>query len=182
MKKTERTGTRFFVAIAGALALLLSMNSAAVAQNQNYPSQQGANLSTAPAAGGTVIVSGSGPLGATVVASVDGVPLGSTVIATAGASVKFSSKQVADGVYSFSVTIPSDLAAGNHVFEVTVDGVIVSSTSFAVGGAAQDSGEQAGQLPNTGSETLPLAQLAVGLIGVGSLMVILRRRQIAAAK
>ncbi len=180
MKKTERTGTRLVVAIAAALSLLLSMNSAALAQD--YPSQPAPTLSTAPTAGGTVTVSGTGPLGATVVALVDDVPLGSTVIAVAGASLNFSSKQVADGVYSFSVTIPSDLAAGNHVFSVTIDGVTVSSTSFAVGGAAQEPAEEAAQLPNTGSETLPLTQLALVLIGAGSLLLIMRRRHIATAE
>lgn len=181
MKKTERTGTRLFVAIAAALSLLLSMNSAALAQD-NYTSQPTANLSPAPSAGGTVTVSGTGPLGATVVASLDGVALGSTVIAVAGASLNFSSKQVADGVYSFSVTIPSDLAPGNHVFTVTIDGVTVSSTSFAVGAAAQEPAEEAAQLPNTGSDTLPLTQLALVLIGAGSLLLVMRRRHIATAE
>lgn len=166
MKKIERSGTRFLVAIAAVLTLLLSLNSGALAQD--YASQTTVTLSTAPAAGGTVIVSGTGPTGATVAAGVDGSTLANIVIG-------------ADGTFSFPATIPSNLAVGDHMFAVTVEGVTVSMTSFAVAGA-QDSGEQAAQLPNTGSESLPLAQIALGLIGAGSLMLILRRRQLAAAE
>jgi len=75
----------------------------------------------------------------------------------------------------FTASVPSDLADGTHQIEaVAFGGTCVLATEITVGGGAP--------LPRTGSnDTLPLSRIGLGAVAVGALLVLVSRKQRAAA-
>ena len=145
------------VAVAG--LIVMSIAGTASAQ-QTYPAAEGVTTSGSLVLGGTVTVTGTGNPGDEVLVLVYSDP----VIVASGAVG-------ADGTFSLTATIPSDLAPGSHEFVVQVGGVVVSSTTFIVAGEVA-----AGSLPVTGGNSLPLVSLSLGLIAIGALVLVARRK------
>ncbi len=157
--KTVTTPLRSLAKIV-AVAGLIVMSIAGTAAAQPYPSTAGATTSGSLVPGGTVTINGTGDPGDSVVVTVYSDP----VIVASGAVG-------ADGTFSLTATIPSDLAPGSHELVVEVGGVVVSSTTFIVAGEVA-----AGSLPVTGGNSLPLLSLSLGLIAVGALVLVARRK------
>ena len=93
----------------------------------------------------------------------------------------------ANGVFNTTVTIPSDLAAGDYTITATgqnIDGsgqLVLSFPITVVGAGAADTdrpGRGAGTLPRTGADAFPLAQggLALVLVGAGAVFSVRNRR------
>ena len=158
--KTVTTPLRSLVRIVAVAGLIvLSIGGTASAQ-ETYPPAEAATTSGSFVPGGTVTVTGTGNPGDEVLVMVYSDP----VIVASGAVG-------ADGTFSLAATIPSDLAPGSHEFVVQVGGVVVSSTTFMVAGEAA-----AGSLPVTGGSSLPLLSISLGLIAVGALALVVRRK------
>ena len=153
------------LSLAAALAVFVGP---AVAQAQSYP-PSGESLTVSDSrvvVGESITISGGGAdPGATVrfILHSDPVSLGST---TADSS----------GNFSAAVTIPSGTSAGTHTITAVSNGVTLATISVVV--AAGSSGSSSsGDLPFTGSSTLPGIGIGVGLIALGSSLLLLSRRR-----
>jgi hypothetical protein len=122
-----------------------------------------------PGTGGAVTCdAGSAPPGATVTCTVTGCPPGSTANFTMNGEPIGSAPVGDDGSASTDVTIPS----GGGTLGVTCGDV---SASFGLGAAEAAA---TGSLARTGSDSLPLARIAMVLVAVGGLVVLAARRRI----
>jgi hypothetical protein len=152
------------LALAAALAVLVGP---AVAQAQPYP-PVGEELTVSDSRvvrGQSITISGGG---ADPFAAVK-LYLNSTPVLLGSTTAD------ADGDFSATVTIPSSVAAGVHTLTAVSNGEVLASLQLVVaGGAGSSSG---GDLPFTGSTTLPGIGIGVGLIALGSSLLLLSRRR-----
>ncbi len=152
------------LSLAAALAVFVGP---AVAQAQSYP-PSGESLTVSDSRvvlGQSITIEGGGAdPGATVtiVLHSDPITLGST---TADGS----------GNFSATVAIPSGVSAGTHTITAVSNGVTLASVSIVVAGSTGSS--SSGDLPFTGSSTLPGIGIGVGLIALGSSLLLLSRRR-----
>lgn len=144
------------VAVAG--LIVMSIAGTAAAQQAEYPPAAGATISGSLVPGGSVTINGTGAAGDTVLVLVDSVSVASGAVG-------------ADGTFSLTATIPADLSPGSHVLIVQVAGFTVASTAFTVAGETA-----APALPVTGGNSLPLLSISLGLIAVGALVLVVRRK------
>lgn len=180
---------RFKFACAASIAVL-ALVAPGVASAQQYP-VEGATLvlsSSTVAAGGSTVISGEGCLPSTDVS----VGLGDDQLGTTTAD--------GAGAFSATVTIPEDTAPGDYELvalctSAAGDTTLRFAAAFTVlaEGATAPGGDDptapgltpsapGAQLPRTGPESaLPVAQVAVAMLAVGSVLTVLvwRRRQTA---
>ncbi len=156
-------------AVAG-LALVAPMPLSAA----DYTSTSSASFSdTTPTKGETLTVSGKAAPNAVVVVTVAGTNVSRTLgVTTADAN----------GNYSLTVTIPSDLASGIYVLGVTANNQQIASTSVNVAAATTTNASTntraaTSNLPVTGSSATLIAAGAGVLIAVGGAAVGLSRRR-----
>ena len=151
------------LALFGAFALLVAFVPSASAQE--YPPPGNVVVDTPPTPGGTINVSGNCTPGDTVDVAANGVSIGST---TCGA----------DGTFALAVTVPADTPNG-ALLTVVAGGVQISASSIGSGGGGSGAGggSGGGGLPNTGSNTIPMVQIALGLVAVGGLFLVISRKK-----
>jgi LPXTG-motif cell wall-anchored protein len=151
-----------------AIALMALGFTASVAGAQPYPPAANSitidDSSTAPGQKVTLVAKTFAP-GATVTFTLFSAPV---VLGTATAD--------ASGVATLVATIPAGAAVGTHTVEASGNNAagapLVVSLTLTVAAAA------AAPLPTTGSNsTLPLAQLGLGVLAVGGLLVLVAKRR-----
>jgi LPXTG-motif cell wall-anchored protein len=159
--------------LAAALALVAAPG---VAQAQGYEDDGDfiAVSDTTVVAGGTITISGCCFVG-DVVIDIFSTP---QRLGTATAN--------ADGVFTATVTIPTDIAPGEHTITATgqnADGsgtLVLRFPITILGAGAATDGVRAGTgtLPRTGADSFPLAQagLALVLVGAGAVFSVRNRR------
>jgi hypothetical protein len=153
-------------ALAAALAVLVGP---AVAQAQDYP-PAGDSLTVSDSVvvpGQSLTVSGGG---AGPGAKVDIFIYSERVLLA-------STNADSDGQYSASVTIPASIDPGTHVIRAISGGEILSAVEVTVAGSGGAAADSDGDLPFTGAGTLPGIGIGVGLIALGSTLLLASRRR-----
>jgi len=137
------------VLAAGGVAL------ASPAAAQNYGGCTATVSDTTPAPGQVVTVSGTGAaMSGDVTASIGSTEVGSGTADTAGE-------------FSFSATIPAS-ASGTQTLSVDCGGGSVDSVTLTVAAATTGSGN----LPATGSNSLPLATVGLAALAIGGVVLV----------
>jgi LPXTG-motif cell wall-anchored protein len=149
-------------ALALAAAFAVFVGPAALAQE--YP-PSGENLTVSDSRvvrGQSITISGGGAEpGATVEILIAG-----QVVATTTADE--------DGNFSATFTIPAGLEVGTYTITAVSNGVVLSTLEVVVTGSGSTT---SGDLPFTGSSTLPGIGIGIGLIALGSSLLLLSRRR-----
>jgi 5'-nucleotidase len=81
-----------------------------------------------------------------------------------------------DGTFSATVTIPAGVSPGTHTLRAIQGGEVLASVALVVVGSGSG-GSSGSDLPFTGGTTLPGIGIGVGLIAVGSTLLLLSRRR-----
>lgn len=150
------------IALTAAVLITLLVASPAGAQANPYEgTTTGLTTTTpSPAPGGTVTVAGSGcAAGADVGIFLDGASVGTVAADSAGA-------------FSAQVTAPT--AVGSYTINAVCGDEVLG---LVINVAATGTTTGAGALPTTGSDSLPLFQLAVALVAMGGLAVLFTRKR-----
>lgn len=160
-----------------ALGLFLTVVAAGPAAAQQYPPAENSLVisDTRPTPGQTISITArtfSPGCPVTVVLDPGGVPLG-------------SGPADAEGVLTLDVTVPEDTELGAHTIVVSCAGLELTGRIVVVAAqaAAAPAGPPEGALPETGGDSLPLAQAGVVLLAIGGLVtaVATKRRKAAGA-
>ncbi len=187
------TTIRFPRALIGGAALALVLGVGATsgpAGAAEYPPQPGTTVSdTTPSPGQSIVVSGVTEPNTLVTVTLSTMTPAGGLSAAGGLSPAAvtdytlgSTISDAVGLYSLTVTIPSNLAAGQYAMVAVANGSVISTTTLAVspaGGNTSPIASQtpsAGQLPVTGGDSVPMAAVALGAIGAGGALVVVSRR------
>ncbi len=183
-RSTHGSKARLCVTLLAAVIVVMATAPGALAQD--YPIE-GGEVDVVINSGGddqldpgdSLTVSGNGfTAGAQVVVTIASEPV---VLATVNAN--------AQGAFSVTAVIPADFPEGNHTIKASgasPTGTLVLETPVQVGGAVASqsspttvagtaAGSQ-GTLPFTGSSTLIMLAVALGLLGAGALFIVGYRR------
>lgn len=121
-----------------------------------------------PEAGDTITFVGSGfPPGSAVPLALNGEAIGSPVTDSTGS-------------FSFSYTIPSDLAAGTTLTFTATCGAFVLTQTLTVASSAVPTTVPQGRLPVTGSDNGWLVRAGLALVAAGGTVLLVARRRQAA--
>jgi LPXTG-motif cell wall-anchored protein len=136
---------------------------------------------------GFIITPSTTTAGSQVSFAGQGCPQGSTVTFTLNGQVLASGPVNPDGTFNVPGTVPAGLADGQYTViatcgDVTMSNIltIVSGSSSVIPGTPGTAGTS-GTLPQTGSNSLVIARVALALLAVGGLIVLGTRRRRATA-
>jgi LPXTG-motif cell wall-anchored protein len=129
--------------------------------------------------------------GATVSITGVGAEPGSTLEARLGDVVLGTTTTGGDGTFEFpSLVIPNTLAPGDYTVTVSVSGGgtfsdecaftdVLTNVLTVQAPPPRPGGDQggAGNLPRTGSDSVPMAQIGAALLGIGGLLVLAARKR-----
>lgn len=153
--------------LAATLLATLAAFSPHPAGAQSYPGCAAEFSEVAVDPGDTITITGTNAQpGEEVVASIEGDVIGRGTATD-------------DGEFSFTASIPTNLAPGTYTVQVSCGALgAVISTTITVGPVTSPPGPPPGRLPKTGAGgTVPLTQIAIGLVAVGGLVALTSRRR-----
>lgn len=113
-----------------------------------------------------------------------GCPPSSTVTFTLNGQVIGQGQAAGDGTFTIPGTVPSTLADGQYTVVATCGSVTMSNILTIVSGSSSvipGTPGTSGTLPQTGSNSLVIARVALALLAVGGLIVLGTRRRRATA-
>lgn len=165
------------------IAVGLGVGSPAGAADSYTPSSQISVSDSTPTPGQSITLSGKTTPDTVVTVTITAVA--STQSLTAAAATTYtlgSTTSNANGDYSLTVTIPASLPAGSYVLAASAGGTVISSANLSVAAPTQATPPSTTtnpvpeKLAFTGSESAPMAAVALAIVGAGGALVLLARR------